>query len=105
MSEANPTDPNMEGEIATLRRLIKEAGDKGSGNLEETLAKLDSVASATPKLATALRSQREMARSGQDPLEILRLALAELEKEWSELHEVKEQLRGNPKASHEGAPQ
>jgi DNA repair exonuclease SbcCD ATPase subunit len=94
MSEETPNDPSLEKEIALLRGLIKEAGDsRKERKLEETLAVLDSVADATPKLANALKSQREMAHSSQDPLEILRLALAELEKEWPELHEVKEQLR------------
>lgn len=105
MSESNPTDPGMDSEIATLRRLIKEAGDETKEDLKETLAVLDSVADATPKLATALKAQREMARSGQDPIEILRLALAELEKEWSELHEVKEQIRGSADAGANGAAQ
>lgn len=105
MSESNPTDPGMDSEIATLRRLIKEAGDETKEDLKETLAVLDSVADATPKLATALKAQREMARSGQDPIEILRLALAELEKEWSELHEVKEQIRGSADAGANGVAQ
>lgn len=103
MSETNPTDPNLESEIATLRKLIKEAGDEDKEDLKETLAVLDSVADATPKLVTALKAQREMARSGQDPLEILRLALTELEKEWPELREVKEQLRGDTDPSNGGA--
>ncbi len=105
MSETNPTDPSLESEIATLRRLIKEAGNEDKDDLKATLAVLDSVADATPKLATALRAQREMARSGQDPLEILRLALTELEKEWPELREVKEQLRGNADSISSGGTQ
>lgn len=103
MSETNPTEPSLESEIATLRRLIQEASNKDAGDRSVTLAILDSVADATPKLATALKAQREMARSGQDPLEILRLALAELEKEWPELREVKEQLRGNADPNNGGA--
>ncbi|MEA5078054.1 MAG: hypothetical protein VB013_05740 [Anaerolineaceae bacterium] len=103
MSETNPTDPNLESEIATLRKLIKEAGDENKEDLKETLAVLDSVADATPKLVTALKAQREMARGGQDPLEILRLALTELEKEWPELREVKEQLRGDADPGSGGA--
>jgi len=103
MSETNPTEPSLESEIATLRKLIKEAGDEDKDDLKETLAVLDSVADATPKLATALKAQREMARGGQDPLEILRLALAELEKEWPELREVKEQLRGDTVPGNGGA--
>lgn len=105
MPETNPTDPSLESEIATLRRLIKEAGNEDKDDLKATLAVLDSVADATPKLATVLRAQREMARSGQDPLEILRLALIELEKEWPELREVKEQLRGNADSISSGGTQ
>jgi DNA repair exonuclease SbcCD ATPase subunit len=95
MSEPKPSEPSLENEIAILRDLIQQAGNEKKEGLEDTLAVLDSVADATPKLATALKNQREMARSGQDPIEILRQALAELEQEWPELREVKEQLRGN----------
>ncbi len=93
MPEPKPTEPGLENEITLLRELIQEAGSEQKTSLEDKLAVLDSVADATPKLATALKNQCEMVRAGQDPLEILRQALAELEKEWSELHEVKEQLR------------
>ncbi len=90
---------NMEDvsdEIKTLRELIAEAAKTQRVDLRQTLDALETVANAMPKLITVLKARHEMLRledQDADPLSALRQALSELEKEWPELHALKEQLR------------
>jgi hypothetical protein len=62
-------------------------------------ALLDSVARAAPQLAHLLKAQRELANAELNPAAVLRLALAEQEEEWPELHECKEALRNGGTAN------
>jgi hypothetical protein len=101
MPDKNQTEEGLEKEIAQLRELLRQAGEKMGKNPkpEELLAVLDSVARAAPQLAHLLKAQRELANAELDPAAVLRQALAELEEEWPELHECKEALRNGGTAN------
>lgn len=95
MPKQKPIDKSLNEEIALLRDLLANVGTDLTPDrtLAEKLAMLDSVSQATPKLADALKKERDLSNEETDPMEILRQALLELEDEWPELHECKERLR------------
>lgn len=95
MPKKNNPILNLEEEIDRLRKELNDTFDKGDEGLEpaQKLARLDILGRTAMNLARLLKMQVELTSEEEDPAEMLRQALRELEEEWPELRECKDVLR------------
>ena len=94
MSKKNAPDLNLDAEIGSLRDLLNDLfSSYDELTFEQKLAKLSTAGRTALNMARLLKAQRELQHEETDTAEVLRQALHELEGEWPELRECKENLR------------
>ncbi len=95
MAKKTKAEGKLEEQINLMQELVEKAtaGKDEAMGLGDRLAMLDAVGRAAPQLARLMKAQRELESGKDDPMAVLREALAELEEEWPELRECRERLR------------
>ena len=86
---------NLEDEIEVMRIFMRRVVELGSDtpDLEKAINLLRILTFASMGINRLVRTQITLASPANENLSILRQALADLETEWPELHECKENLR------------